>query len=460
MNRFRLAIFLASTLFLFGCKPEKPIDDSSLPLPMGREDALLIEVEEKLPGFGGLYFDETGSIVVYLLDVKPEPEKSGQSEDEQYDLVARVELAIEEVYGKAIFDIGCEHDSGLFNPARKSIKLKQGQYTIRELYGYRNTTKELLSSTNIVLLDVDEFQNRLVLGVDRDADDSALKRQLTEIGVPLGAVQVEIVKDVEPFQLGVRVDPLQGGALIQKESDTAAMCALGFNAYVRNPDSNGEEWKGGFVTNSHCTGKFGSVESTSYVHGNPPIDVGEEIKDPKLVNCQFSPFVYLPCRNSDAAFIEFFDSAPWELGKIVRTAGMNNGVKIIATDDNPYFLIVGKGSHLIKGQVLDKVGPTTGWTSGEVKKTCFDVWNKEDKRFLMCQGQVNKTSYLPTKIAAGGDSGAAVFDRCGTSIGPSVRLEGVLWGGPQDGSFYYFSPLNAVEDELGELIVIYGSEPP
>lgn len=54
-----------------------------------------------------------------------------------------------------------------------------------------------------------------------------------------------------------------------------------------------------------------------------------------------------------------------------------------------------------------------------------------------------------------GDSGSPVFRYQGLT----VLLSGILWGGPEDGSSFVFSPINQVEQELGALTTFNFPQP-
>jgi hypothetical protein len=98
------------------------------------------------------------------------------------------------------------------------------------------------------------------------------------------------------------------------------------------------------------------------------------------------------------------------------------------------------------GEMFDKVGRTTGWTYGFVKKTCVDM-NRPDYSGggfgrILCQ---DWTSYK----RAGGDSGSPVF----RWYGNTVRLAGIHWGGITEGGVTYgvMSAMWNIEKDLGAL---------
>jgi hypothetical protein len=90
------------------------------------------------------------------------------------------------------------------------------------------------------------------------------------------------------------------------------------------------------------------------------------------------------------------------------------------------------------GELLDKVGRTTGWTRGAVLATCVDVGVSGARIAMLCQDFVEAA-------VAGGDSGSPVFQQVGDK---DATLYGILWGGA--GSLYVFSAMENIREELTE----------
>jgi hypothetical protein len=94
------------------------------------------------------------------------------------------------------------------------------------------------------------------------------------------------------------------------------------------------------------------------------------------------------------------------------------------------------------GQIVDKVGISTGWTYGQVSGTCIreDVGGTDITYLCQTEVQMGSTS---------GDSGSPVFIRDGLT--DNVYLAGIHWGSA--GNTAIFSPNSQVELELGGYIV-------
>ena len=102
------------------------------------------------------------------------------------------------------------------------------------------------------------------------------------------------------------------------------------------------------------------------------------------------------------------------------------------------------------GDTVHKVGRTTGWSSGTVTGTCLTVNVSGSNVQMLCQTLVENPS---ARIVAGGDSGSPVFSYAGSN----ATILGILWGGSSSGNLFVFSPLQAVENELGAMTVQGGT---
>ena len=128
------------------------------------------------------------------------------------------------------------------------------------------------------------------------------------------------------------------------------------------------------------------------------------------------------------------------LGGLAMTTGPNNG----SLEIDGEFTVVDEGPATV-GMIANKVGRTTGWTQGEVTRTCVNTGVTASNIVLLCQDFVENPNQV---IVLGGDSGSPVF-----ATNPSSRatLLGNLWGGNASGTLFVYSPIANIERELGEL---------
>ena len=128
----------------------------------------------------------------------------------------------------------------------------------------------------------------------------------------------------------------------------------------------------------------------------------------------------------------------YSLGKLAKPTGEWSTV----VDHAETFRIVRDTSIPTVGQTVNKVGKTTGWTSGRVLETCRNrrpTNDTEDNRMLLCQHRASYPFLL-------GDSGSPVFRIVDSPATNDVHLAGLAWAATFAGSFY--SPVIKVHGEL------------
>jgi hypothetical protein len=289
----------------------------------------------------------------------------------------------------------------------------------------------LFELAGVIFTDADETSGRFVVGVlDRDVE-GLVRAQLARLGVSSESVDVvETEPIVRVATLRDKVRPVVAGLQIRFSQ---YLCSLGFNAWL--------ESTGGYVTAAHCSTRQGEVDGTEYyqpLNRVPDEFIGTEVADPAFFRGGGCPRGR-KCRYSDSNFSAGDSAVSFALGTIARTMGPNNGSLEIAGA----FSISGEGTALV-GQTANKVGRTTGWTQGQVTRTCVNTGVSGSNIVLLCQDFVENNR----QIVAGGDSGSPVF-RINNS--GRVTLLGNLWGGNSSGTLFVYSPIANIERELGPL---------
>jgi hypothetical protein len=135
------------------------------------------------------------------------------------------------------------------------------------------------------------------------------------------------------------------------------------------------------------------------------------------------------------------------LGRLAQTTwrSMSAGVAG-STDINPSypdFFVRSTTSSFPAGTYLDKMGATTGWTSGAISQTCVDR-NQIGANLLLCQDQV-------LAYAAGGDSGSPVFVWTSQI---DVSLGGIVWAAEGTNRFW-FSSIRNLKKDFGSAITFF-----
>jgi hypothetical protein len=392
------------------------------PEPRNLADDELVQMGRAIPGFGGLFYDAEGYPNVYLR----EPQAPASQ-------------------------------AALKSLGEGEVRVLRGDYDFAQLVDWKQSlTPAVLGQAGVVFVDADETRNRVVIGVDgaqaKSLGAGLLDKALAARGVPREAVlyqQVPAIHDLtgvlpvvpakKPANATVlsAIRPVPGAVqIIFINLPYAYFCTDGFNA-VRGGVS-------GFVTNSHCTINRGTVDGTSYVQGNDPhgAPVATEIVDPEYFTGDPCPSGY-HCRYSDSSFARYNTSSLSSLGKLAKPSARGSQVgSITLKPAGSRFNVSGTASAL-QGQVVNKVGVTTGWTYGPIIATCANVAVTDTTNAQLCQNIVKAGSDH-------GDSGSPVFS---WSSGAAVKLLGILWGGGTSNgvNVFVYSPLANIQSELGAL---------
>jgi hypothetical protein len=387
--------------------------ESALPRP---HEEVFHKVASEVKSFGGFFYDEEGNMVAYLAD--PSEEDAAR---------------------KALEPIMRERDLSARERSTGRLVIQKADFSFLELASWRDqATEPVLEQFGVQWSDLDEAQNRLVVGIATSSARESVMKVLEEHRVPVAAVAFEETGKIEDHKtLRDYSRPIEGGYQIQRPD--GGTCTLGFNAY--------RSGYAAFLTNSHCTYTVWGNKSTSIYQNvvSGANKIGTEWIDPTPFSC----YLFLKCRWSDAAVIAKTSGVSWNYGRIARTTSWGspgNTGSITIDEKNPRMTIIGEYSFPVGGEMFDKMGRTTGWTYGFVKKTCVDMVKSSyagpGVGIILCQDWANYTSN-------NGDSGSPVF----RWYGNTVRLAGIHWGGiTKDGTRYaLLSAMWNIEKDLGAL---------
>jgi hypothetical protein len=430
-------ILALTALLAAACRDANPPTDPGARLNANVSAALSqsevpdqLAVAQSVPGFGGYFIDASGAPTVYLTDLSRRPE---------------AEQALAGFLAS-------------FGWTATDLKVLQADYDYLQLDAwYRQAWPRVLALTGAVSSDLDEGRNRLrFTGVDASVL-SNIANTLSGLGIPGAATVLQIRGPVRQLTaLRDKVRPPHGGFQIQffpsPASPLVLVCTLGFNALKSGVQS--------FITNSHCSNIQGGITiRTDYYQAtrggaipNPDNFIGFEVEDPDYTSGGECP-LGRRCRTADVSRAQYGAGQSFSIGKLAHTTLLNSQ---LASDDTTYFQIDGTSPSYriiatqptpVLGQVLNKVGRTTGWTQGQVVATCENVDITDSDITQLCQGLVN--AYV-----AGGDSGSPVY---GFYTDGNVFLGGILWGSSTDlvtGEVQFiFSPFGSVDREIGPLTV-------
>lgn len=168
--------------------------------PLRTLDDEFAEIADVVPGFGGLYFDEDGEIVVVL----QRPELLAEKRDE-------LTAALSEAQSKrrAIFP----HHVLSFAGA----SAVPGKFSFRELFDVYNgvLADALPRISGLATTDIDEVRNRIAIGVTSESDVGKARGLLTELGVPAAMISVDVtMRPTLNYDLSDHLRPVPGAAKV------------------------------------------------------------------------------------------------------------------------------------------------------------------------------------------------------------------------------------------------------
>lgn len=362
----------------------------------------------EVPGFAGFYLQQDGTPVVRLVD--PSQRGAAQRYLAQHFIAAR---------------------QGRHAGAPAQPVFLGAAYDFAQLKAWAEALHPLLSRGGVYLIDVDEVENRVLVGVADASAAGAVRAEGARLGIPAAALATQTQP---PPQVRAtvrdRFSTVVGGIQI---AFSGYVCTSGFNA---RRVSNGANI---FVTNSHCTTLQNARDSAAiYQNTNSAGNwVGNEVADRGLYACVTG---VSSCRQADAAYISHNGTRTIGQGGIARTSwatGSAGGLTTIGEFD----IVARYTGTLPAGSYLDKTGRTSGSTYGQVTHSCVTIGS------LRCQD-------ISRVWSEGGDSGSPVYVYLGGSgtAENDVRLHGVMWGGPgSDYTTTYSSRLAGIEADLGAL---------
>lgn len=384
-------------------------------------DAEFVRIAQQAHGFGGMFYDAAGRLNVFMTGAAARTPQLRESVIE----TARASLQAR----------------GRFAPVAAEVTVLEGTRDYIELNTLRDRLNSALAEPGVVFTDIDETHNRLRVGVLAGSAPAQVQAMLERLGVPLDAVSIETAEPIVPFaNLLDSHDPVGAGLQIWHyvPPSTAFICTLGFN--VRFPAPNrGNRY---LFTNSHCTAQQGAVTGTIFRQGPLALStrtVAVEVADPPLFACATD----VVCRWSDAALAVYAPDIEVRLGMIYQTTafGTTDAGSTQTLVPGKAFAIVDEQDYPVGGEIVDKVGRTTGWTRGTVANTCVHVGvaNTDPLVVMLCQDFV-------AGVSGAGDSGSPVFQPI-VGRPNAARLYGILWGGAT--GVYVFSALENLREEFG-----------
>lgn len=413
-------------------------------------EAVPHRINDIVDSFGGMYIDEDGVFNVMLVN--------GGDEN-----LARETISNETSIRK----------QKAFHNA--PLQVNDAQFRFKELAAWRElSTAYLLTSSEydyVISTSISHKDNKVAIGIDenkwfQEHLDQLEDYMVNTLNIPEDAImfeneEVEIddweleEEDIDFSTLDGSIRdkqrPLVGGLNTRRGG---SLCTLGFLGTLGDTEV--------FVTNSHCT-------DNPHRESNTKIYQGSSSKESDLAGIEIldGPYSYAtcvrpnnecwPCRWSDSAVIAIpydVEAARGYIAKTTResTEWMVNGGTTIDKND-PVFTVVDVEFDLFEGMPVQKVGAKSGWSSGEITRTCVDSRRSSHEIILQCQYRGNYST------SGGGTSGSPVFTKViedyedGDVVNP-VALVGIHRASSkrdQPGGYSGFSPIEGVMKDFEDL---------
>lgn len=447
----RAAFHLFLVAFVVACTPPSPPPPAQPPPQKPPTDQAAAEVSPAaaidqalragIPGYVGLALGAEGEVRLTL---------SGKG-----DPAAATSLA-QQAWTSALTERGLNSEGHL------RFQIVPSALGPEDLTAAFTAMRDVLTLPKTVFLDLDETCGCITVAISDPAAESAVMTFATQHGLPAGVVRTVLSAPlVRMARLRDRFRPTIGGIEITR---SGMICSLGL------PVFSFEQSRMGFLTASHCTMRQGGADATVFFQEQPiegdsitvggpepetPRPIGYEIIDPALFDQAADPACPTGrrCRYSDTAFAIYADLDLGHIGRIARPNNVCNGTSTVcsldmdrSTDD--IRITAASTSGAFVGDTINKVGRTTGWTSGAVTNTCVNSNVAEDDSSdsgmtLLCQ-------FIVSAASDHGDSGSAAF-MFNAATG-AASMEGILWGGPATNDRFAYSPVSGIRRELGEFV--------
>ena len=306
---------------------------------------------------------------------------------------------------------------------------------------FQRVSPEVMSLPGTVFSDNDERIGKVVIGVDNVGAARGVQTAMARLGISESDYAVELTSPIE-FKATLQNARFASGRAGMQVHFSQYVCSVGAN--VRHVATG----QTGFIINSHCTGTQGGTEGTLYYQPSKtsfPTAIAQEVDDPIYVKGGSCPRGK-KCRSSDASRSVFINGYTGNGSAIAKTTASAPNTGNLTVDETATWSYSGQddnGSENYVGNTVNKVGRTTGWTQGNITRTCVNTAVSGSTVYQLCQTFVQNPG--GATIVSGGDSGSGVW----TGSGTSAKLVGLLWGGSSDNKTFIFSPLSQIQQELG-----------
>jgi hypothetical protein len=351
--------------------------------------------------------------------------------------------------------------SGSVSSRDRELELREGRYSFSELVAMQRATMEALGGDGILAVDADESLNRVRVAIADIADRQRMMTVMLSAGIPSDAMEIQQgSRAVASANLRERVRPVGGGLQIRNQWGTG-LCSMGFLVDVQFYGQRS------FLTAAHCqpqtaaTLGLGATGTSIYQSNVGPFDlVGAVQVNPAFNKTGAECLGNTLCTLADAMLVLTSGGSTFPKRVIGHSVfGANNSPGSVGINSAWNTFVPGVA---FVGQSIDKVGRTSGGTTGTVDATCESVSVHESYSIGGLTVHVYYTVTCASKVidasVGGGDSGSPVFNRP-TAVGQPSVAYGILFAsnnpvtaGCTSNCQYWFSGWIEIESHLARYL--------
>ncbi len=363
----------------------------------GVEDEF-VRIERDVRGFGGLFADSAGSIVLRLKDP------------------SRRDAAVTGVRAlSGRFRLPSQLTDAL--DGRTPLRVLPAQYSMSELISLLRVAAQASLGESVIALDADERSNQVVVYAESSVDSLRLLERFAVAGLPPSAVRVVIGARPVALQSSLRGQHRPTASGLQIRNQEGARCTLGWNVTTAFWNETG------FLTAAHCASGFaGSVGESMYQPAVLPADLVGTISLNPVFN-QNDPMCLgeLRCTVADVMFVAASNPSGTWAKRVAKPTGIFSNNTVGTVTFSGFWTSLPLAPFTYIGLEVDKVGRTTGGTRGQLEATCTNVRVGTALIYrVLCADRVVNAS------AGQGDSGSPVLFPEGPT---QAQVLGVLFAG-------------------------------
>jgi hypothetical protein len=393
------------------------------------------DLARRVPDFTGVFFDAQGRLTI----AHASPSLSREARREVVTRAARWSAGV--------------HPGDAARLVRREFSYLALDSVYFRVLGPALTPLEFVTSSGI-----DETRGTIIVTVDTERGLGEVRALAARLGVPVRMVDVSRMARADApvaeahcgeecnggdggtgdrgmsfMTLRDSVRPAHGG--LEISWDNLTVCTLGLVGYRVTSGAVDPSLGTYYMTAGHCGSEQGAIRGFAWGQPRPAVDsIGTEVWTAPILTGVDCPNGYPRCLLADVMVIRADDSEAPGYGVVKRTE--LNSIVI-----NGLTGVSGQLYGALVGEVVYKVGRTTGTTMGRITHSCLNTSTRQAlDLYVLC---VQKASY----VSGAGDSGSPVFmpfDPARAAVTPrtvGIHFASVLGAWPPEA---FLSPITQI----------------